>query len=266
MKRSDMSRQKRRRGRSIGVAAVVGGCLLAAALTGSVRVDAADREGKDQSGRGPVPLELFRAWNFDKQTEGEKPAGFTAYTLGEGSSAIWLVERDAGAPTMPNIVKQTTPCSSDPCVHVLAVDDLIYEYPDVSVRLRVVAVPGVTGEAGLVFAVRNRTNFYAAIVDPTGKAVEVRRTIEGQNRVLGRAPIKIKNVPWHALRVRRNTIISKEYIEVFFDGVHVLSIEEKTMSPGRIGLLTGGSATVAFDNLNAAPLYSQRPLSPPAAY
>ena len=71
---------------------------------------------------------------------------------------------------------------------------------------------------------------------------------------------------WHALRVRRNTIISKEYIEVFFDGVHVLSIEEKTISPGQIGLLTGGAATVAFDNLNAAPLYSQKPLSPPAAY
>jgi hypothetical protein len=250
------------------VVAAASACLFAATLTGPVRSDAADDGSKaqDQSRHGPVPLELFRAWNFDKQAEGDKPSGFTPYTLGDGSSAIWLVERDAGAPSMPNIVRQTAPCSADPCVHVLAVDDLVYEYPDVSVRLRLAATPGASGEAGLAFAVHNRTNFYAATVDSSGKAVEVRQMIEGQNRVLGRAPIIIKNLPWHALRVRRNTIISKEYIEVFFDGVHVLSIEEKTMSPGQIGLLTAGAAMVAFDNLNAAPLYSQKPLSPPAAY
>lgn len=253
---------------NIGAAAAAAVYLFTATLTGSIGSDAAagDSKAQDPSRQRPVPLELFRAWNFDTQREGDKPAGFTPYTLGDGSSAIWLVERDPGAPSMPNIIRQTAPCAADPCVHVLAADDLIYEYPDVSVRLRLTLTPGGTGEAGLAFAVRNRTNFYAATVDAAGKALEVRQTIDGQNKVLGRAPIVIKNLPWHALRVRRNTIISKEYIEVFFDGVHVLSIEEKTISPGQIGLLTSGSATVAFDNLNAAPLYSQKPLSPPAAY
>jgi len=263
-----MSRHRCHLAWKIGVAIAASVCVFAATLTGSIRSDAADGDSKpkDQSRQRPVPLELFRVWNFDKQAEGDKPAGFTAYTLGEGASAIWLVERDPEAPSMPNIVRQTAPCAADSCLHVLAADDLVYEYPDVSVRLRLAASPGGSGQAGLAFAVRNPTNFYAATVDASGKAVEVRQIIDGDNKVVGKAPIVIKNLPWHALRVRRNTIISKEYIEVFFDGVHVLSIEEKTISPGQIGLLTGGSAMVAFDNLNAAPLYSQKPLSPPAAY
>ena len=243
-------------------------CALVTGLVPSARSDVANGESmaRDQPAHAAVPFELFRAWNFDKQTEGEKPEGFTPYTLGGGSSAIWLVERDSGAPSVPNIIRQSAPCSADPCFQMLIVDDLVYEYPDVTVRLRVAPTQGATGEAGLVFAARDRTTFYAATVDVSAKSVEVLQSVEGKIAVLARSPVTVKNVPWHALRVRRNTIISKEYIEVFFDAVHILSIEEKAISSGQIGLVTRGSAMVAFDNLNAAPLYSQKPLSPPAAY
>jgi hypothetical protein len=60
--------------------------------------------------------------------------------------------------------------------------------------------------------------------------------------------------------------MSKEYIEVFFDGAQIFSVEDRTFETGRIGLIARGAATVEFDNLTAAPLYSQKPLSGPAAY
>ena len=68
------------------------------------------------------------------------------------------------------------------------------------------------------------------------------------------------------MRVRRNTIISKEYIEVFFDGQQVFSVEDRTFRTGQIGLMARGTSAVAFDNLSTAPLYSQKPLSSPAPY
>ncbi|MDR4472610.1 MAG: hypothetical protein MRJ92_08165 [Nitrospira sp.] len=33
--------------------------------------------------------------------------------------------------------------------------------------------------------------------------------------MLGKAPIKSKPVEWHTLRVQRNTIISKDFVETF---------------------------------------------------
>ena len=89
---------------------------------------------------------------------------------------------------------------------------------------------------------------------------------EGKATLLAHSTVTSKQVVWHLLRVRRNTIMSKEYIEVFFDGAQIFSVEDKTFGVGRIGLITLGAATAEFDNLTAAPLYSQKPLSGPAAY
>jgi hypothetical protein len=99
-----------------------------------------------------------------------------------------------------------------------------------------------------------------------GKDIEVTRVQDGKATTLAHAELAPKKVAWHLLRVRRNTIISKEYIEVFLDGLQVFSVEDKTFGTGQIGLVTRGSAMAEFDNFTAAPLYSQKPLSGPAAY
>lgn len=71
--------------------------------------------------------------------------------------------------------------------------------------------------------------------------------------MLGQAPIKMKPVEWHALRVQRNTIISKDFIECFFDGQLALSVEDQTLGVGQVGLVMRGETGVQFDNFNAAP-------------
>ncbi len=118
----------------------------------------------------------------------------------------------------------------------------------------------------MVFAVKDQKNFYVVFANLEANPVEVIRMLDGKISVLGRIQVQPWKTPWHLLRVRRNTIMSKEYIEVFFDGVQTLSLEDKTLGVGQIGLATRGEAIMAFDNLNAAPLYSQKPLSAPAAY
>lgn len=84
--------------------------------------------------------------------------------------------------------------------------------------------------------------------------------------MIGRGALKVKPVEWHTLRVQRNTIISKDFVETFFDGRLALSVEDQTLGVGQIGLMVRGEIAARFDNFNAAPLYSSRPLSAPAAY
>ena len=109
-------------------------------------------------------------------------------------------------------------------------------------------------------------NYYATIVDFSQKTIEIVRVIEGKESVLGRASLKAKPVEWHTLRVQRNTIISKDFVETFFDGSLSLSVEDQALGVGQVGVLVKGEASARFDNFNAAPLYSSRPLSAPAAY
>ena len=247
------------------------GFLLILAVV--IQLDLAVAETSDiktapQAKKPSTAQDLFKFWNFDTQAAGETPGGFSSHTVGAGLGGLWKVQPDAGAPTSPNVLMQGAPCPAQECVQLLLVDELVYEYPDVAVRLRLTeAMTGVSsGWAGLALGVRDARSFYAVVVDLGGNVAEVIRLIDGNATVLGRAPVRQSKTPWHLLRARRNTIISKEYLEVAFDGEIVLSVEDKTLGAGQIGLVTKGDAMVAFDNLHAAPLYSQKPLSPPAAY
>lgn len=212
-----------------------------------------------------VPLDLFKRWDFDKQAGGQPPAGFSFYAQGSSETAPWLVERDLHSPSAPNVIRPSGGCSSDDCLQILLADALQFDYLDLVVRIRLGAEES-TGAAGLVFGARDDRNFYAATVDRSGRVLEVIRVLEGKVLSLGRTEIPSRKDEWHVMRVRRNTIMSKEYIEVFFDGQQVFSIEDQTFRTGQIGLMTRGTSAVAFDNLTTSPLYSQRLLSAPSPY
>ena len=204
---------------------------------------------------------LFNFWNFDKQPTGKAPHGFGAATYGDGPEGLWTVEAEPTAPSSPNAVVAVSACAA--CSQLLIAQDFKYEYPDVAVRLH--HVKG-QGSIGIVFGLKDQMNFYAALVDLSGKTLRVVRVVGGKESVLGEAPLKVKPVEWHTFRVQRNTIISKDFIETSFDGQLTLSVEDQLLGLGQIGLLVRGDMSVQFDSFNAAPLYSHRPFSPPAAY
>lgn len=201
---------------------------------------------------------LFNFWNFDRQPTGKIPEGFMQAIYGDGQKGTWNIEAVGTAPSAPNAVSAVSRCAA--CSQLLIAKDLQYEYPDLSVRLE------GQGTIGIVFGFKDLENFYAALADLPGKTLRVIHVIAGKESVLGEAPLKAKAVEWHTLRVQRNTIVSKDFIETSFDGQITLSVEDQLLGLGQIGLLVRGDASVHFDTFNAAPLYSQRPLSPPAAY
>jgi hypothetical protein len=148
---------------------------------------------------------------------------------------------------------------------LIVADGLQYEYPDVSVRIRF-PVDAQAGGGGVVFGVQDDTHFYAAVVDLAAKTLEVIRVIDGQEVSLGRRSITPKAAPWHTLRIQRNTIVSKDFIETFFDGQLAVAAQDQALAIGQVGLLVRGPTALEFDSLHAIPLLSQRPFSSPAAY
>jgi hypothetical protein len=207
--------------------------------------------------------QLFNDWTFDQDLVGELPRGFTVLATGERSAGSWKIEAQPASPSSPNVVLGMSPCAT--CVELLVAQGFQYEYPDLVIRIHQGA-DAAPGQVGIVFGLQDPRNYYATVVDLSHMVIEVVRMIEGKESVLGRAALKVKPVEWHTLRVQRNTIISKDFVETFFDGSLALSVEDQALGVGQVGLLVRGGTSAHFDNFNAAPLYSSRPLSAPAAY
>jgi hypothetical protein len=208
---------------------------------------------------------LFHRWTFDQQTPEDALSGFAQFVVGGDAASVWTVAPEKEAPSPPNILKAESSCHTGSCYQLLVADKLEYEYPDVSVRMRFPAEGGA-GQGGIVIGLKDEQHFYASIIDLAAKRLEVVRVIEEQVTVLGETVIMPKPVEWHSLRMNRDTIISKDVIEVFFDGRLMLSVQDQTLGLGRVGLLARGQSPLHFDSLHAIPLFSQRPTSNPAAY
>jgi hypothetical protein len=231
----------------------------------SQALQAESRTEKEANLKGQAQGGLFNRWTFDQQKSGEAPAGFSVLGFGEGPAADWTVKADTDAPSAPNILVVNSSCQAVTCYRLIVAEGLLYEYPDVSVRVRF-PVDAATGVGGVVFGVKDATHFYATVVDLVTKTLEVSRVVDGKETRLGRSSITPKAVSWHTLRIQRNTIFSKDFIETFFDGQLVVTVEDQSLAIGQVGLLVRGQTALDFDSLHAIPLYSQRPLSAPGAY
>lgn len=207
---------------------------------------------------------LFQKWTFDQDQPNQAPAGFVGIVTGSGQLADWSVRTEAEAPSPPNVVTVLADCGAASCYQLLLATGFQYEYPDLTVRFQ--AGQGIPGRGGVAFGAQDASNFYAAVVDLGASTAQVIRIVDGRERVLAWIPIHLKQTAWHSLRVQRNTIISKDFIEMFVDGTLVLSVEDQMLGLGQVGLLAHGKSSLSFDTFHAVPLFSHRPLSAPPAY
>ncbi len=237
-------------------------CALWLVALPSHAVQRESQEEKEANLKKQATGGLFHNWTFDKDQPNAIPAGFASRVSGAGSPGTWAVQPDETAPSRPNVVVVRSQCAG--CYQLLMAEGLDYEYPDLAVRFR--GVDGTDGSGGVVFGAKDPANFYAAIVDLQKQSVQVIRVVDGRETVLAQAAVTFKPVDWHSLRVQRNTIISKDFIETFVDGTLVLSVEDQALGLGQVGLAATGNSSLLFDTFHAVPLFSHRPLSAPAAY
>lgn len=254
-------------GRLNGIPLVIG--VLGLVLFWGISIASGFGSNSDQPSELPKPKlqttpPIFKEWNFDSVPAEGKPPGFSTATAGQTPSAKWLVSGTASAPSQPHILTQSVACPGSPCFHLLLADNTQVDYFDLSVRLR--STSGSNGGGGLLYRSNDGNHFYAVLVSPDALSLEALRISHGEMTSLGQANLKHRQGDWHSLRIQRNTIISKEMIEVFFDNQLILSLSDQTIRGGQVGLVTTGTSTYGFDNLRVVELLASRPLSRPPAY
>lgn len=228
-------------------------------------IEVESRAEKEANLQGQIQGGLFNRWTFDQQKSSAAPVGFSMLGFGEGPAADWMVKADPDAPSAPNALAVNSSCPTETCYRLIVADGLQYEYPDVSVRIRF-PVDASMAKGGVVFGVQDAMHFYAVVVDLATKTLDVSRVVKGKETSLGQSSLTPKAALWHTLRIQRNTILSKDFIETFFDGVLAVTVEDQSLTIGQVGLVVRGSTALSFDSLHAVPLFSHRPLSAPAAY
>ncbi len=208
---------------------------------------------------------LFQEWQFDKSALEILPEGFSQEVGGQDGKGVWLVSKDATAPSPPQLVEQQLTCGEELCYQLLTVDGVTAEYIDLSVRMKMrLGTP--SGKAGLAYGVQDAQNFYAVVVEPKTNEIVAYVVKDGQPTELAREKLILENSEWHTLRIQRNTIVSKEFTEIFFDHHLMIDVYDQSFKKGKIGLVAMGDGAFSFDNLRAMELMSNRPLSRPAAY
>ena len=233
-------------------------------------IGASEGYAGDQPQELPKPFHkttppLFQEWNFDQPSSNGLPEGFTQAIGGASGEGGWSVKEDASAPSRPRLVEQRLHCGEGWCYQLLVAEGVEAEYVDLSVRMKLnLGTP--SGQAGLAYGIQDHNNFYAAVVEPKTNEVVAYVVKDGQPTELARESLIPQPSDWHFLRIQRNTIVSKEFTEIFFDHHLMLGVYDQSFKKGKLGLVAIGDGGFSFDNLRAMELMSNRPLSRPSAY
>ncbi|MDH4195166.1 MAG: hypothetical protein OEY80_07975 [Nitrospirota bacterium] len=208
---------------------------------------------------------LFQEWNFDQSSSNGLPEGFTQAVGGTSGEGEWSVKEDATAPSRPRLVEQRLHCREGWCYQLLVAEGVVAEYVDLSVRIKL-ELGTSSGKAGLAYGIQDDNNFYAVVVEPKTNEVVAYVVKDGQPTELAREVLIPSPSDWHFLRIQRNTIISKEFTEIFFDHHLMIDVYDQSFRKGKLGLVAMGDGGFSFDNLRAMEMMTNRPLSRPSAY
>ena len=266
MKRDELSQSL-----SLFVHRVIPGLgLIVVMAMGLFLMVAAKGYADDQPRELPKPFHkttppLFQEWNFDQSSLNGLPEGFNQAIGGDSGEGGWSVKEDASAPSRPRLVEQRLHCREGWCYQLLVAEGVVAEYVDLSVRIKF-NVDSSSGKAGLAYGIQDNKNFYAVVVEPTNNEVVAYVVKDGQPTELARESLILQPSDWHFLRIQRNTIVSKEFTEIFFDHHLMIGVYDQSFKKGKLGLVAMEDGGFSFDNLRAMELMSNRPLSRPSAY
>src|SRR5947199_9309057 len=133
--------------------------------------------------------------NFDDMKSGPPPPGWTATQTGSGT-AKWSVDKDASAPSKPNVLKQSGQATFPVCIK----NDTNIKDGFVEVKFKPVA--GKEDQAGgVIWRVQDANNYYIARANALENNVTIYYTIRGKRIEKKQANIKVASTAWHTLRI-----------------------------------------------------------------
>jgi hypothetical protein len=178
-----------------------------------------------------------KAWNFDADTPGGIPEGFTV-VLGD-----WKIVADADTPSRPGVLAQLAKHSGSTFNLILA-NGTNSKNVNISVKMKAVAGKEDQG-GGLVWRAMDSNNYYIARYNPLEDNYRVYKVEQGRRIQLQNADIK-HSEGWHTLRVR----MEGDHIQCYYDLGKYLDVKDSTFQvSGKIGLWTKADAQSHFDDL-----------------
>ncbi len=189
-------------------------------------------------------------FNFDSDTAGATPAGFTFGRTGKGRDGRWVVQSEADAPSKPNVLAQV---DSDPTDFRFPV--AVAEAPvlrDVRLTVRCKPVSGKVDRAcGLVWRYRDANNYYLARSNAAEDNVCLYFVRDGRRRTISCWKGPVATGAWHTLGIEARL----DRFQVYFNGTRVIEKEDATFAqPGKVGVWTKADSVTYFDDFSVEAL------------
>ena len=182
---------------------------------------------------------MAETFNFDADTVGKVPAGWTAGVTGKGAYR-WSVEADASAPSQPNVLTQSGRGDFPWCVRRgISIDD-----GHVEVRFKPIA--GTEDQAGgVVWRWKDGGHYYVARANALENNVSLYYTQAGRRITIKYVDAPVAGDKWHALRVE----FSGTHIRVALDGKIYIDIDDDHIAgAGAVGVWTKADSVTLFDD------------------
>ena len=184
--------------------------------------------------------------NFDSATAGAAPEGWTAGVTGRGSPR-WTVERDATAPSAPNVLKQSGSGTFPWCVkRAVAIESGFVE-------VKFKAISGKEDQAGgVMWRWKDGDNYYVARANALEDNVSLYYTEAGSRKTIKYVDAPVARNQWHTLRVE----FSGRRIKVILDGTARIQVDDAHIAgAGAVGVWTKADSVTIFDDFSfgAAP-------------
>ncbi len=181
---------------------------------------------------------------FDGDRAGAAPAGWLCGSTG-GGTPRWTIEPDAGAPTPPNVLKQSGKGDFPWCIRqgtMLA---------DGAVEVKFKPLAGREDQAGgVVWRWKDGDNYYVARANALENNVSLYYTGRGSRRTIKYVDAPVAGNAWHALRVEFHGV----HIRVLLDGKLYIEVDDSHIAgPGAVGVWTKADSVTAFDDFGYQP-------------
>jgi hypothetical protein len=201
--------------------------------------------GRPQSGQ--------RTWNFDKDTPGKAPEGFTSALTGQGTVGQWVVTQEVTAPSAPNVLAQTSRDKTDYRFPLAIAEGASYKDPTLSVKFK--AVSGTVDQgAGLLFRLRDKDNYYVVRANALENNFRLYHVVNGRRIQFAGANFKVSSQAWHEIKVEARG----EDFKCYYDGQLKFTAKDGTFKEaGKVGLWTKADSVIYFDDLTARELGPQ---------
>lgn len=182
--------------------------------------------------------------NFDGDPPGALPAGWVCGSTG-GGAPRWTVEADPGAPSPPNVLKQSGSGTFPWCVKQ---DTALV---DGAVEVKFKPISGREDQAGgVVWRWKDGNNYYIARANAAENNVSLYHTEKGRRITIKYVDAPVAGNVWHTLRAE----FKGTRIRVLLDGKAYIELDDSHIAgPGAVGVWTKADSVTAFDDFTYQP-------------